>query len=45
MFFHDLQSFLSGRGHMNMIIPPESGLKTDQVVLFIIDVEDGIYGI
>jgi hypothetical protein len=30
---------------MTMIIPPESGLKTDQVVLLIIDVEDGIYGI
>jgi hypothetical protein len=30
---------------MDMIIPPEGRLKADQVVLFIIDVEDGIYGI
>ena len=30
---------------MNMIVPPECRLKADQVVLFIVDVEYGVYGI
>jgi hypothetical protein len=45
VFSHDLQALFTGRGHMNMIIPPEGGLKTGQVILFIVDVEYGIYGI
>jgi hypothetical protein len=30
---------------MDMVVPPEGRLKADQVVLFVVDVENGVYGI